>query len=303
MADLDTVADRQVQWSKTADHLKSTIDNARWWVFLLSALGAVLAAVASQLGGGATDAAATASVSNPRAWVAGAAAVSLGFATFFTQRLLGADHVTAWVRARAISERLKREAYRFVASARPYDGPDRSGAEPLLVDERKKIEADGEDLVQHLVTTDGPGSSPRTPVSNSEYLEKRVTGQIKWYKAKADAHADVAKRLRRIELFLAAAATLITAIASVTSRPVIAGLPIDAAAFTAVLTTLAGAVLAHVEASRYDFLVMTYRATARRLQDRLDGSQQPWSDFVNDCENILATENTSWIAKWTARVP
>ena len=84
----------------------------------------------------------------------------------------------------------------------------------------------------------------------------------------------------------------------------IAGLPIDAAAFTAVLTTLAGAVLAHVEASRYDFLVMTYRATARRLQDRLDGSQQPWSDFVNDCENILATENTSWIAKWTAtKVP
>jgi hypothetical protein len=58
-------------------------------------------------------------------------------------------------------------------------------------------------------------------------------------------------------------------------------------------------VLAHVEASRYDFLVTTYLATARRLENRRNRSQEPWSDFVNDCEGILATENTSWIAKWT----
>jgi hypothetical protein len=44
---------------------------------------------------------------------------------------------------------------------------------------------------------------------------------------------------------------------------------------------------------------VAYRATGRRLQDRKDGPQQPWSAFVNDCENILAAENTSWIAKWT----
>jgi hypothetical protein len=100
------------------------------------------------------------------------------------------------------------------------------------------------------------------------------------------------------ELLLAAAATLITAIAGVTGKSIL-GISFDAAAFTAVLTTLAGAVLAHVEASRYDFLVMTYRATARRLVDRLDLSHEPWSDLVNDCENILAAENTSWIAKWT----
>ena len=74
---------------------------------------------------------------------------------------------------------------------------------------------------------------------------------------------------------------------------------LDLAALTAVLTTLGGAILAHVEASRYDFLVMTYRATGRRLQDRKDGPQQPWSAFVSDCENILAAENTSWIAKRT----
>jgi hypothetical protein len=121
---------------------------------------------------------------------------------------------------------------------------------------------------------------------------------MKWYNGKADDYAAIAKRLRLAELILAAAATLITALAGVTSTSFL-GIRFDATAFTAVLTTLAGAVLAHVEASRYDFLVMTYRATARRLEDRGNRPQQPWSDFVNDCENILSAENASWIAKWT----
>jgi hypothetical protein len=298
MAVLDTVADRQAQWSKTADHLKSIIDSARWWVFVLSALGAVLAAAASQLGVGDTAGAAAASLNNPRTLVAIAAAVCLAFATFFTQRLLGADHVTAWVRARAISERLKREAYRFAAAAAPYDDPDLAKRDTALDDERAKIEADGDDLVQHLVKAAGPGSSPRAVITNVDYLEKRVAGQMKWYNGKADDYAAIAKRLRLAELILAAAATLITALAGVTSTSFL-GIRFDATAFTAVLTTLAGAVLAHVEASRYDFLVMTYRATARRLEDRGNRPQQPWSDFVNDCENILSAENASWIAKWT----
>ena len=88
---------------------------------------------------------------------------------------------------------------------------------------------------------------------------------MKWYNEKSDTFAAMTKRLRVIELILAAAATLITAIAGIAGKSIL-GIPFDAAAFTAVLTTLAGAVLAHVEASRYDFLVMANRATARRLE-------------------------------------
>jgi hypothetical protein len=295
MTILDTVADRQARWSQTANHLKSVIDRARWWVFLLTSSGAVLAAVASQLNGGA---AATVSLDNPRAWVAIAAAVCLAFATFFTQRLLGADRITAWVRTRAIAERLKREAYKFVASAAPYDDPDPAKREIALDDERNKIEQDGDDLIQRLVNPVGPGGSPRSAISEAEYLGKRVTGQVKWYNGKANNYSAVSKRLRLIELILAAAATLITAVAGVSGKSIL-GLPFDAAAFTAVLTTLAGAILAHIEASRYDFLVTAYRATARRLEDRSNRSHAPWSDFVHDCETILSDENTSWIAKWT----
>jgi hypothetical protein len=83
------------------------------------------------------------------------------------------------------------------------------------------------------------------------------------------------------------------------------GLPFDIAALTAVLTTVASAVLAHVEASRFDYLATSYLATARRLEDQLPSDIQViaepdrWSDFVNACENIIATENASWMAKWT----
>jgi hypothetical protein len=61
-----------------------------------------------------------------------------------------------------------------------------------------------------------------------------------------------------MEFALALAATLITALATVTGKSALfGGMTFDIAAITAVLTTVAGSILAHVEASRFDFLVMT----------------------------------------------
>jgi hypothetical protein len=294
MSHLDTIADRQAQWSQSADKLKSTIDTARWAVFGLSILGALAAALASQM---------TPPVdvtTSPRTWVAVFGVACLAAATFFSSRLLGAEHVTGWVRARAIAERLKREAFKFAAGAAPYDDPDRDKAATLLHAERQKIESDGEDLLPKLIAATHPGSAPRQPITQAEYIDRRVNHQISWYRPKADHYRNTANMLRRVEFFLALAATLITAIASVTGKSApLWGVQFDFAALTAVLTTIAGAVLAHIEASRFDFLAVTYLATARRLEDRRDGPQASWSDFVNDCENILASENASWIAKWT----
>ena len=299
MGVLDTVADRQAEWSATANALKATVDRARTVVFALSIAGAILAALASQMGGGATEAA-TSLADNPRAWVAIAAAISLAFATFFTQRLLGADHVTAWVRARAISEALKREAYKFATGAAPYNA-DAAANEALLDQQRSTIEADGDDLDEKLVSAAAPGSAPRAMLTLEDYRTRRVVGQAKaFYRPKAERYKKMAERLHHIEFGLALLATAITAVASVTgkSSPIF-GIQLDFAAFTAVLTTLGGAVLAHLEAGRYDFLAMTYRATARRLEDRLNRPPASVSDFVNDCESVIANENTSWIAKWT----
>jgi len=101
------------------------------------------------------------------------------------------------------------------------------------------------------------------------------------------------------------AATIITANVGVAGKEPF-GIKFDFAALTAVLTTIAGAVLAHSEATRCDFLVMTYRATAKRLSAEMANtgdvnalSAEQWSEFVNRCEAIISDENTSWAAKWT----
>ena len=135
---------------------------------------------------------------------------------------------------------------------------------------------------------------------SSNLLRNKARWQIAWFNTRAASYRKYAAGMRRTEFALALAATLITAVASVTGKSApLLGVTFDFAALTAVLTTVAGAVLAHVEASRFDFLVTTYLATARRLENRRNRARTPWSEFVTDCENILATENTSWIAKWT----
>jgi len=248
----------------------------------------VLASVASQLPEGNA---------NARTWVAITAAICLAFATLFTQRLLGPERITAWVRSRAISERLKREAYRYATKAAPYDDP--AKADDVLRTELQKIDEDAKELLEQQIPAKDQGSSPRVFLGLDEYLARRTSKQIAFYEDRAKTYQSTASRLRSLELALAGAATLLTAVASVVAKPVILGVHFDFAALTAVLTTLGGAVIAHIEAERYSFLVVTYRATALQLQRRVDGAKAPLSDFVNDCENILSAENASWIAKQT----
>jgi hypothetical protein len=72
-----------------------------------------------------------------------------------------------------------------------------------------------------------------------------------------------------------------------------------------VLTIVSGAILTHIEALRLDHLLDTYTATARRLEDQdfeFDAARQipaAWSKFVNRCEDIIAAENASRVAKWS----
>ena len=292
---LDHVANRAAGWSTTADGLKSRLERARWTAFGLSIGGALLAALASQL----PDAA------RANAYVALLGAALLAGATFVSSRLLGAVATQGWVRARAASEALKREAFRFAARAAPYDDP--ATAEALLDGERAKIENDVEDLVGELAAPTRPGSSPRKLLEPADYRSLRVLAQAEgFYRPRAEKYRALATRLKRTEFGLALAATLVTVLAGAAGRKLLGeDLPFDFAALTAVLTTVGAAILAHIEASRYDHLVVTYLATARRLEDQdlhfdaAGASPGGWSQFVNKCEDIIAAENMSWVAKWT----
>lgn len=294
-ADFELVAKRAESWSETANQLKARLDLVRWIVFVLSIAGALAAAIASQI---LPEAGATS-----HALFATLGAVLLAGATFLSGRLLRDTEVQGWVRARAAAEALKREAFRFATRARPYDT---STADELLKKERERIEGQLTDLRDRQVDAVREGSAPRVALSPEQYRERRVRDQIVWYIMKARHYRKVATRLRWTEFTLALAATIITALAgALGKRFEIGPMQFDVAALTAVLTTVSGAILAHIEASRYQHLVTSYLATAARLED-LDAefdvartNAGTWSEFVNRCEEIIAAENNSWVAKWT----
>jgi len=295
MNPLELLSTRQASCSTTANQLKASLDRVRWSTLTLSVLGAVLATVASQLPDAST-----------RRWVAMTGAVALAVATFLLTRLGSATHVSAWVRLRAAAEALKREAFKFASRAAPYDVPN---ADQVLVTERTKIESSIDDLGNKLVDTGKTGSAPTAMISPDDYIAKRVKAQVDgFYRPKARQFAQAASRLRAIEFVLALVATIITGAVGVMEKYPLPGFSFDFAALTAVLTTIGALILAHIEASRYDFLVTTYLATARRLEDAMfQLAKTPpvpspeWSSFVEQCESIIATENSSWVAKWTEK--
>ena len=290
-AQLQSVAEIQGKWSETANRLKAGYQQVRWLTFVLAIAGALLAAIASQFDG------------RPRGVLAITSAVLFAVVSFLTARRLDGLHATAWVRARAASEALKRAAYKFAARAAPYDDPALRSAQ--FNKEAQQIEQDVDDLLGRQVSGP-PGSAPVDMLTPAEYVEKRVKQQVDgFFEPKALALKATADRLRRIEFLLALTTTCITAIVGLANKELVGGLKFDFVALTAVLTTISGAILAHIEASRYDFTVTAYRATARRLRDAL--REMPvdpvvpspaWSAFVDRCETILAQENNSWVAKF-----
>ena len=109
-ADLELVARRAATWSETANQLKTRLDLVRWIVFALSIAGALAAAIASQIP--PEPAAHPSMVIKFHPVFATLGAVLLAAATFLSARLLREADTQAWVRARAASEALQREAFK-----------------------------------------------------------------------------------------------------------------------------------------------------------------------------------------------
>jgi hypothetical protein len=292
MNGLELTAQRQALWSQTANALKKRYELARAWSFGFTIVGALAAMLASQLAEG-----------TPRVFVAVTSSVLFGLVSFLTARSLGQERAASWVRARAAAEALKREAYRYAAQAAPYDTADK---DVRLASERARIEKDVDDLLAEAVTSGGKSNIPQAVLTPAEYLAQRIQKQIDEYlEPKANQAQKDARTFRIAESCLAFATAVITAIVGVAGKDPL-GWHFDFVAMTTVLTTISGTILAHIETSRYDFTASRYRATTRRLNEALAtgatafvAPSAEWSAFVNQCEGILADENSSWIAKWS----
>ncbi len=279
---IERIATRQSELSQTANALKAKLDHVRFACFALSIGGASLAAIASGL---LND--------TYRNYLIWPAAAMLAISAFMTERFLGRGSVTLHVKARMASEALKREAFLYATSAPPYD--DAATQDELLRGALDTVEKNTDGLGLFEQTATGPGSCPRGPINVAGYIASRLDGQIRYYQNSADKLSKPSRLLHRAEFVLAGTAAVITAVAASVGKG-----SFDMASLTAVITTLVGTVLAHLQAARYDEHIVSYRATSHRLAN-LKATAAPSataSDIATAAEEIISSETKSWQALW-----
>jgi SMODS and SLOG-associating 2TM effector domain 1/Protein of unknown function (DUF4231) len=271
---------RQRQWSIAARKGRARLEKWRRVNLTLLVVGAILGAVAAQSGWprGVTGTA------------AGGAALALALAGIVQRRYLDPEAIARWTGARAASETLKAEVFRYRSGVPPYDDADRDStlsARVAAIQERTAA------LMLDLQQTPADDRALPEVSDFASYVEKRARQQADWHRGKIAGHVQAAKRIRFAELAATAVAALLGAIA--------AGLDTKGLAiWIGVATTIGAAFAAHLSATQRDRIAAGYAATADRLDlliEQLpaapDAATQ--AQFVANVESTLAAQNETWL--------
>jgi SMODS and SLOG-associating 2TM effector domain 1/Protein of unknown function (DUF4231) len=280
---LATVTRDQKRWSLTAKKLKASIGEARWTILVLAVVGAILETVGAQVSQTQKDLAKVLGYGG---------AAALAIAAVIRLWRLGQERTQAWIMARSGSESLKREMYLFRTSAGPY-----AAGNPIdcLLSRREAILAK---LQPFLKYREEPKDELKVlgPLDAAAYLQERIEGsegQTQYFNTRASQYQQTQRVLSGAEFFLALTGALLSVTVTQTGKQ-------EYGAWVAVITTISGALAAHVIAQRYEQLTISFRATA----DRLEGLVARWkaragaglAELVEPCEAVLLEESQGWIA-------
>jgi hypothetical protein len=137
-------------------------------------------------------------------------------------------------------------------------------------------------------------------MSVDDYVRQRVVQQAEeFYLPKVRINAKKLAIGRRLSLILGAAAVVL-GLWSAKSASV--------AGWVAVIGTITASIAARQYAERYQFLSVSYQATADKLKWlktkwELDAqsSVDAQHAFIVACEDAISTENSAWMAEWTKK--
>ena len=278
---LDLVWRRQRQWSRAADAARARLDRWRLGNLVLLVLGALAGAVAAQtwLASGAVTGFAI------------AAAVALVLAGLIQANALNKDQTARWTQARAASEALKAEVYRYLIEVAPYAGADRVQALQAQLDLVQDRAPQSLLVDQQMTAADDQPVPPIRTVG--QYVTLRAQNQADWHRKKSAEQARQAQTLRIWQLIATGAGVILSAIASVLHSQ-------HWSAWTAAATTIAAAVGAHLAATQHQRIAATYAATADHLERLIAGidpdaaTPEQQAQFVADVERVLAVQNQGW---------
>lgn len=271
------------RWSQVAGAAKQHLTTWRRRNLVLLVVGAVLGTLAAQ----------TWLPDLARTVLALGAAVVLAVATVVQQQLLGPDRVGRLTVARAASEALKAETFRYLAAVAPYDDPAQRDVE-LSAALRKVDDRAEEFVVDYSAATDDGTARPTLPGIDA-YVRDRAQYQRDWHDERIGQYKGRATQYRNAELAATALAALLAAAAGIFTG-------LDLAAWVGLATTLGATFAAHLLAAQHDKLARTYATTVRDLDRLLEaralGGPTPESEaaFVRDVEEVLARQNEGWVS-------
>ena len=285
---LDLVWRRHRQWSLAASTARRRVDRSRLGNLLLLVVGALAGALAAQTW--LADAAAKG--------FAIAAAVALALAGFIQANALNAEQLGRWTEARAASETLKAEVYRYLIRVSPYAGADRAAALEAQLDVVQGRVSDALLADQQTVT---PDSKKVPPIRTfAAYVTDRAEQQAEWHRKGTRDHRRQANVLRRWQLAATAAGAVVSAIANLDPAWRLS-------AWTAAATTIAAVIGTHLAAERHLQIAAAYADAADRL-DRLIAGMEPstatraqQAQFVADVERVLLALVQGWTDLLTAK--
>ncbi|MCP2242589.1 DUF4231 domain-containing protein [Lentzea aerocolonigenes] len=263
-------------WSRSADHHKDRALRYRMAVLGTLAGSAVLTVVAAQFN------ARWLPVTSIAVAVLTAALVIAGIWVRAVKEPAERDR---WASTRIIAEQVKAEVCKYLAGAAPYRDP---RAVALLKENVERVE--GDEQMHELASA--------TPLIYDvrSYVDGRVREQISYHRATAKRLRRNLQRMRMAEYVFQGMAAALAAVGAVQGYQL--------AVWAGLLTTIAGAVTAHIAQSGYDRLVVRYRRTvddleelARSLPERPDPAAQ--DDFVTACEQVIARQNEDWLIQLT----
>ena len=281
---LETAGNAAATLSASSVAMKRKVERARWAALGLAILAAVLGAVTATF----------IKEGNPWRWAfVFATTLALGLGPWLAAHFLGQNQATRWVAVRAAAEALKREVYKRAAKCKPYDGTPQE-ADLALIKEKQAIEADLGDVEEVAAES---MDLPKAEIDLNTYVINRVDNQISWLRRRAGDHARWAAVLRGATIAIGFIGVVLSAAGAAFGEAINAEY---LAPFIGVVTTVSTALIAHIEAGRYDFIAAMYRATAKRLENEQASHTPttPLPDFVDKCEAILSTENSAWMAKF-----
>lgn len=268
------------QWSRAAEAAKKRLDRWRIGNLALLILGALAGAAAATDWGGSGGTRSFSIV----------ATLALTLAGLIQANALNANQAARWTRARAASEALKAEVFRYLVRVDPYAGPDRSA-----VLEAQLAVVQGRANAQLVDQQDTEPDDQRLPPLRTvaEYVTVRAQSQADWHRKKIGAQARKGRRWRIGQLAFTGLGVVFSALTTVVPSW-------HFSTWTAAMTTIAAAIGAQVSATRYRRIAETYAVTTDQLDRLIAGFEPAFATpaqqavFVADVERVLAAQNNGW---------